>query len=309
MHKIPMYDLVKKFFDQANSIILDKDREMQLAFACFLSQGHLLIEDVPGVGKTTMVQLFAKLLDLDSSRIQFTNDILPGDILGNSIYDTNSSSFQFHKGPIFAQLVLGDELNRATPKTQSALLQVMEEREISLDGETYAMSDLFFVVATQNPRQQIGTFPLPESELDRFLMCIQFGYPSSKAEQELLLGEDRRRLMEAIKPVFNASSLKEMQKMASKVHASAAIAQYIHEILDASRSNRFDCQGLSPRAGIALIHSAKAWAWLQEREMVIPEDVQAVASSVIAHRLQGTNTGLDSGLRIAQEILQSIEVH
>lgn len=304
-----MYDLVKRFFDQANSIILDKDHEMRLAFACLLAKGHLLIEDVPGVGKTTMVQLFAKSLDLQSSRIQFTNDILPGDILGNSIYDTKSSSFQFHKGPIFAQLVLGDELNRATPKTQSALLQVMEEGEISLDGKTFSMPDPFFVVATQNPRQQVGTFPLPESELDRFLMCIHFGYPSPAAEQELLLGEDRRQMMASVKPILSPAALKEMQGLVSQVHASDPIAQYIHEILDASRSNRFDCQGLSPRAGLSLMNAAKAWAWMAEREMVVPEDVQAVAPSVIAHRLQGANAGLDSGLRVAQEILQSIEVH
>lgn len=303
-----MLKLIELFFAQANEIILDKEFEMRQALACMLAKGHLLIEDVPGVGKTTMVHLFAKSLNLDFSRIQFTNDILPADILGNSIFDSGSKNFHFHAGPIFAQLVLGDELNRATPKTQSALLQAMEEGEVSIDGKTYPLPDPFFVIATQNPRQQIGTFPLPESELDRFLMCIRFGYPSEGAEQELLLGQDRRELLKKVKPVIEGSELREMQSIVQRVHVSEPIAKYVREILTASRSNRFECQGLSPRAGIALVGAARAWAWLAGRDSVLPEDVQSVAPAVIAHRLQGMSSGVENGLRFAQEIIQTVEV-
>lgn len=298
------------FFTRANEVLLGKEHELRLALTCFLAGGHLLIEDIPGVGKTTMVHLFARLLELEPSRIQFTNDLLPADILGNSIFDEKGQTFRFHAGPIFGQLILADELNRASPKTQSALLQAMEEREVSIDGTNHKLPEPFFVVATQNPRQQVGTFPLPESELDRFLLRLHFGFPSRAAEKKLLLGEDRRTLLERLQPIVNAAELREAQAMVKRVHTSDAIVDYVQDILDATRSGKWECQGLSPRAGLALLRSAQAWAWLEGRELVVPEDVQAVAPAVIGHRLgAGVASHPETATRLAREILASIPVN
>ena len=300
---------LEPIFNQANRIILDKEQEVKLALSCLLAGGHLLIEDVPGVGKTTMVQVIARTLNLDFGRVQFTNDLLPADILGTAILDPNTREFHLHKGPIFVQLLLADELNRATPKTQSALLQAMEEQQVTIDGTTHDLPSPFFVVATQNPRQQVGTFPLPESELDRFLMRIEFGFPNRAAEAQLLKGEDRWGMLNRVEPVTTAGKLQEMQAEVRKVHTADAIIEYVQNLLDASRTWGSGVLGLSPRAGMAMVRAARAWAWMEDRDMVIPEDVQAVAESVMAHRLSPmTNNASDAGWEIAREILRSVAV-
>ncbi len=298
-----------RFLKVANDIILDKEREIMLTMCSLLANGHLLIEDIPGVGKTTLVKMLSKLLGLKTSRIQFTNDLLPGDILGSSIFDTEKRSFSFHKGPIFAELILADELNRATPKTQSAFLQVMEERKVTMDGETHSLPNPFFIIATQNPRQQIGTFSLPESQLDRFLMRIELGHPSREAERKLLLGVSRESLLANLEPVFSAHDLIEIQKLVSQVHISEAIVDYIQDIIAMTRTTRDSGQGLSPRGALCLVSASRAWAFLQDRKMVLPEDVQAVAVSVMSHRLNPSEdlTG-ETGKQISEEILKSVLV-
>ena len=304
-------DLLRK---EASNVILDKGREIELALCCLISGGHLLIEDIPGVGKTTLVKTLSKLLALETSRIQFTNDLLPGDILGSSIYDADRKGFVFHRGPIFAPLVLADELNRATPKTQSACLQAMEERKITVDGVTYDLPQPFFMIATQNPRQQIGTFPLPESQLDRFLMRLSLGYPSREAEKSLLLGESRLLLVEDLKPVATPMDLLQMQAAARGVHASENIISYIQDLIEktrtgASSGTKMTMHGLSPRGALSLVSAARAWAFLQGRTMVLPEDVQAVAIPVMSHRLNPVDdlTG-DTGTRWAEDIVASVRV-
>ena len=276
---------MEKLLQTAGTIISGKEQQLKLAIACLLSRGHLLIEDLPGMGKTTLAHLLARLFDLQYSRIQFTSDMLPADIIGISIFDKNTADFRFHPGPVFSQLVLADEINRATAKTQSALLEAMEEKQITMDGKTWPLEEPFFVIATQNPHTQMGTFPLPESQLDRFLMRINLGYPDRKTERDILSGEDRRELLKTIKPVFNTGQLLDMQMQIRKVHISSALLDYVQDILDFSRHSQYFLTGLSPRAGLALLHSAQAWAFIHHREMVIPDDIQAVLASVILHRL------------------------
>jgi MoxR-like ATPase len=275
-------DSLHALLREASHIFLGKDHEVKLALCCLLARGHLLIEDVPGVGKTTLIKLLAKLLDLPFNRVQFTNDLLPADITGTTVFDQKNSAFTFHKGPLFSNFLLADELNRATPKTQSALLQAMEEGQVSLDGKTYPLPRPFFVVATQNPIEQVGTFALPESQLDRFLMRIEIGYPDRKSELNLLLGESRSELLENFQPreFFN---LFELQEKIQQVHVAQPIADYVLDILLKSRTHKG--KGLSPRAGLGIIRAAKSWAFMHNREIVIPEDVQATAPSVINHRL------------------------
>lgn len=277
--------MMEKLLQTAGTIISGKEQQLKLAIACLLSRGHLLIEDLPGMGKTTLAHLLARLFDLQYSRIQFTSDMLPADIIGISIFDKNTADFRFHPGPVFSQLVLADEINRATAKTQSALLEAMEEKQITMDGKTWPLEEPFFVIATQNPHTQMGTFPLPESQLDRFLMRINLGYPDRKTERDILSGEDRRELLKTIKPVFNTGQLLDMQMQIRKVHISSALLDYVQDILDFSRHSQYFLTGLSPRAGLALLHSAQAWAFIHHREMVIPDDIQAVLASVILHRL------------------------
>jgi MoxR-like ATPase len=269
-----------------NTIILGKPQIVKLALSCLLAKGHLLIEDVPGVGKTTLAHTLAKTLGLSFQRVQFTSDMLPADILGVSIFDRDSQQFSFHQGPIFTQLVLADEVNRATPRTQSALLEAMEERQVSIEGETYPLPQPFFVIATQNPSTQIGTFPLPESQLDRFLMRIEIGYPDAEAERALLLGEDRREMVQQLDAVVSSKQLITLQAAVSQIHVSAALTDYIQQLLAHTRDSGLFHFGLSPRAGLSLLHAAQAWAFIEGREQVIPEDVQAVLSNVINHRLQ-----------------------
>jgi MoxR-like ATPase len=256
------------------------------------------------------VKTLAKLIGLDSSRIQFTNDLLPADILGSSIYDPDRKLFVFHRGPIFAQLVLADELNRATPKTQSACLQAMEERRVTVDGVTHELPEPFFLIATQNPRQQIGTFPLPESQLDRFQMRLTLGYPNREAERRLLLGESRLDLVESLKPVATPNDLLEMRKAAAQVHASDGILDYVQDLIRHTRERLpSGAPGLSPRGALSLMSAARAWAFLQRRAMILPEDVQAVAVAVMSHRLNPVDdlTGL-TGARWAEDVIAAIRV-
>jgi len=269
----------------ANRIILGKAQEIRLAVACLLAGGHLLIEDLPGLGKTTLAHTLAALFGLNFSRIQFTADLLPADITGVSIYDRAQSTFRFVPGPVFAQLVLADEINRATPKTQSALLEAMEEGQVTSEGETRRLPRPFFVIATQNPAHQIGTFPLPESQLDRFLMRIELGYPGRDAERELLRSGGRRQAAESLAPLLLATQLPALQEAVAAVHAADPLIDYVQALVEASRQNPAFRHGLSPRAGLALLAAARAWAWLAGRDMVLPDDVQAVFPAVARHRL------------------------
>jgi MoxR-like ATPase len=270
--------------DALDSVILGKPEQVRLSLACVLARGHLLVEDVPGVGKTTLVRSLARVLGLQTNRVQFTNDLLPADILGTAIFDASNKNFSFHPGPIFTHVLIADELNRGTPRTQSAFLQAMEEQRISLDGVTRELPAPFFVVGTQNPREQIGTYPLPESQLDRFLMRIHMGFPSPQAEFDLLKGN---RLSEAELPVIlSQAEVLKLQEAADKIHCSDLIIGFVQRILTGSRGIRVDFSGLSPRAGLAMLSAAKAWAFLAGRDFVVPEDVQAVAPWVINHRMR-----------------------
>jgi MoxR-like ATPase len=277
--------LLTSIIEQASNILLGKQQAIKLSLCTLLSRGHLLIQDLPGVGKTTLAHLLGQLVGLDFQRIQFTSDLLPADILGVSIYERNSESFIFHQGPVFCQLLLADEVNRATPKTQSALLEAMEEKQVTIDGNTHRLPQPFFVIATQNPATQIGTFPLPESQLDRFLMCINIGYPDSTSERALLEGDDRREMLAAIDPLIAPEQLLALQKKASEIYTSSAILDYCQAILKYSRQNSLFKHGLSPRAGLALLNAAKSWALIENRQEVIPEDLQSVIPAVVNHRL------------------------
>jgi MoxR-like ATPase len=270
---------------QAGQVILGKEKQIRLALACLLARGHLLIEDLPGVGKTTLAHVLARLLGLQFQRIQFTSDMLPADIIGVSIYDRESGAFRFHPGPIFCQLILADEVNRATPKTQSALLEAMEEHQVTAEGETRRLPEPFFVIATQNPSYQVGTFPLPESQLDRFLMRIELGYPDRGAERALLEGADRRDLLAALEPCMDGQQMLTLQKQVSRIHASPALLDYVQALVAHTRGAPDYASGLSPRAALALLAAARAWALLEGRSAVLPEDVQAVLPGVAGHRL------------------------
>ncbi|SDH46187.1 AAA family ATPase [Pseudomonas panipatensis] len=267
-------------------ILLGKEVQVRLALTCLLARGHLLIEDLPGMGKTTLSHALARVLGLSFQRIQFTSDLLPGDILGTSVFDKDSGQFVFHPGPIFAELVLADEINRATPKSQSALLEAMEEGQVTIEGATRPLPEPFFVIATQNPVSQGGTFALPESQLDRFLMRLSLGYPGRAAEKALLLGEARRDLLPRLEPLLTLEELTAWQAEVPKVHASDALVDYVLRLAEATRSQPAFALGLSPRGSLALLAAARAWALLAGRDYVIPEDVQAVLPSVAGHRLR-----------------------
>ncbi len=294
---------------QIGQIVLGKEKQVRLALACLLARGHLLIEDLPGVGKTTLAHGLAMSLGLSFKRIQFTSDLLPADILGVSIYQPETFSFRFHHGPIFAQLLLADEINRATPKAQSALLEAMEERQVTSDGQTHPLPEPFFVVATQNPRHQIGTFPLPESQLDRFMMRIDMGFPDRAAERKLLTGQDRRELLAHTQAGLDSAQLLQLQRRVREVRVREALLDYIQDLLKASRRSPWFAPGLSPRAGLGLMHCAQAWALLARRDMVVPEDVQAVARAVIGHRLQpGPAAEEQPGADLSQRLIQSVAI-
>jgi len=280
-------------------VILGKPEAVRLALACLLARGHLLIEDVPGVGKTTLAHALAHLLGLAWQRVQFTSDLLPADIIGVSVFDAGSGAFSFRKGPMFTQLLLADEVNRASPRTQSALLEAMEERQVSVDVTTYRLPDPFFVVATQNPFEQLGTFRLPESQLDRFLMRISLGYPDAAHERELLAEGDRRDLLTGMAPALNPEAVRDLQAAAQRVHVAPSMVGYVQELI-ASTRNRSDIRlGLSPRAGQGLVRAARAWALLAGRDITLPEDVQAVFAAVASHRLEGAETTGDHAAFVA----------
>ncbi|HEX6016500.1 MAG TPA: AAA family ATPase [Burkholderiaceae bacterium] len=271
--------------DQISTIIVGKRSQIEDCVACLLAGGHLLIEDVPGVGKTTLAHALAVSLGLKFSRVQFTADLMPSDLVGVSVYERSKEAFVFHAGPVFTQVLLADEINRAGPKTQSALLEAMEEHQVTVENETRALPRPFFVIATQNPVDQLGTYPLPESQLDRFLMCITLGYPDRASERALLAGEDRRRAIEQLQPVMTPELLSSAQALASAVHASDALLDYLQALIHATRSGQWFEEGLSPRAGIAWLRAARARALMTRRDYVAPDDLQAVAAQTIAHRL------------------------
>ena len=278
-------DTLDNIVEEIGRVILGKEEAIRLSLACLLARGHLLIEDLPGVGKTILSHVIASTLGLEYQRIQFTSDLLPADILGISIYDRDSSSFSFHPGPIFSQLVLADEINRATPRAQSALLEAMEESQVTVEGKTRALPEPFFVIATQNPSNQVGTFPLPESQLDRFTMRIKLGYPDNEAERELLKGSDRRQLIKHITPTIDSEQLMAMQVQAESIHVAEALLDYLQDLLDYSRRSADYINGLSPRAGLAVLRCARAWALMHGHPQVLPEDIQQVLPSIISHRL------------------------
>ncbi len=299
-----------QILSQLGRIVVGKDEPLRLALACLLARGHLLIEDIPGVGKSTLAQALAATLGLKYSRIQFTSDLLPADVLGVSIYDERNQSFRFHPGPIFSSVVLADEINRAPPKTQSALLEAMEERQVSLDGQTRKLPDPFFVIATQNPIEQIGAYPLPESQLDRFLMAIELGYPDPAAERELLAGGDRRMHIGELPPLADAPTLADWQREVVDIHVAPALLDYVQALLAASRGHlgggsgdAAARRGLSPRAGLMLLNAARAHALIAARPMALPEDVQAVFPSVAGHRLAG---GTRAGAAQAHALLRAL---
>ncbi|WP_417283513.1 AAA family ATPase [Comamonas sp.] len=277
---------INALLSQLNTVMEGKPDQVRDGVACLLAGGHLLIEDVPGVGKTTLAHALAHSFGLQFSRVQFTADLMPSDLTGVSIYDRGSEGFVFHPGPVFAQVLLADEINRASPKTQSALLEAMEERQVTTEGKTHSLPSPFFVIATQNPLEQLGTFALPESQLDRFLMRISLGYPNRAAERKLLSGNGRRAAADALLPVVSHEELVQLQNAVLKVHASDALLDYVQDLIDATRSGQWFVQGLSPRAGIALLRAAKAMALMEGRDYVAPDDVQAILPQVIAHRLQ-----------------------
>ncbi|HEX5056406.1 MAG TPA: MoxR family ATPase [Gammaproteobacteria bacterium] len=278
-----------RILEQVNSVILGKPRQIRLALACLLSKGHLLIEDLPGVGKTTLAHTLARVLGLEFQRIQFTSDLLPADILGVSVYRRESGGFHFHPGPIFSQVILADEINRATPKTQSALLESMEEQQVTIEGETRALPEPFFVIATQNPADQVGTFPLPESQLDRFLMRITLGFPDNESERLLLQGKSRRSVVNTLQPAVTLTEFVQLQDAAAQAHIADPLLNYLQAILAVTREHDEIHSGLSPRAGLAVKGAAQAWALLEGRNYVVPEDVQAVLIPVISHRLKNRN--------------------
>ena len=293
---VALPDRLAGVIDTLGGIVVGKTTPLRLALACLLARGHLLIEDIPGVGKSTLAQALAATLGLAYARIQFTSDLLPADVLGVSIFDPATHAFRFHSGPIFHSIVLADEINRAPPKTQSALLEAMEERQVSIDGNTRPLPEPFFVIATQNPAEQIGAYPLPESQLDRFLMTIELGYPEPASERELLLSGDRRSRIADIAPCSDAATLVVWQREAAAVHVAPALLDYVQALLAASRSVGASesgtvggaHRGLSPRAGLLLVAASRAWALLDGRPMVLPEDVQAVFAAVAGHRLAGS---------------------
>ena len=294
---------------QTEQVILGKPHQIRLALACLLAHGHLLIEDLPGVGKTTLAHALARSLGLQFQRIQFTSDMLPADILGVSIFQRDTNEFKFHPGPIFAQMILADEVNRAMPKTQSALLEAMEEQQVTIEGVTRPLPSPFFVIATQNPTYQIGTFPLPESQLDRFLMRIQLGYPDTQAERGLLAGVERREIVSKLAPQMETAELLSLQQQARQIFVSPALLDYVQAIVRHTRESSRFIHGLSPRAGLSLLAAARSWAMLDDRDAVIPEDVQAVLPGVASHRLQSVQeVQRQDGDKLAHELIEAVAI-
>lgn len=301
-------DSLETIITQVSEVILGKDRQIRLAVTCLLAGGHLLIEDLPGVGKTTLAHTLARVLGLEFRRVQFTSDLLPADILGVSIYQRETGTFNFHPGPIFSQIILADEVNRATPKTQSALLEAMEEGQVTVEGETRPLPEPFFVIATQNPRHQIGTFPLPESQLDRFLMKISLGYLDRGSERTLLEGEDRRKLLNGLRPRITLAELIHLQQCAQQTHVSGALLDYLQKLLEHVRMQADIQTNLSPRAGLAIKRAAQAWAMLNGRDFVLPEDIQAVVIPVTSHRLLDRNHEPLNEAKLREVLIEEVPV-
>ena len=301
-----MQDVIRQAVTAVSTVVLGKEEQIRLAVSCLLARGHLLIEDLPGMGKTTLAHALARVFSLDYRRVQFTSDMLPADILGVSIFNPQTREFEAKDGPVFTQLLLADEINRATPKTQGALLEAMEERQVTLDGITRALPEPFFVLATQNPVTQAGTFPLPESQLDRFLMRLSLGYPSAEMELKLLSGSDRRSQAVNLAPVVSREQLMAAQQAVDNIRASRDLIDYIQRLLSHSRSAGIFVAGLSPRAGLGLLRAARAWALTGGRDYVIPEDVQVVLGPVVEHRLQALSGGAVA--TATQKLLEAVPV-
>lgn len=279
------YKQLEALLNQINSVVIGKEAQVQDCVTCVLAGGHLLIEDIPGVGKTTLARTLSSALGLRFSRVQFTNDLMPSDLIGVSVYERSREAFVFHPGPIFTEVLLADEINRAGPKTQSALLEAMEEQQVTVEGETRKLPQPFFVIATQNPSEQLGTHPLPESQLDRFLMCIRLGYPDRLSERQLLAEQTAREARAPMAPAVSPEEFQGLQQLVKDVHLSAAVLDYLQDLIDATRSGQWFSQGLSTRAGIALMRAAQAHAVVSQRDYLVPDDVQAVLPQVIAHRM------------------------
>ena len=297
-----MHVKINELLKKTSTIFLDKEEAVKLSTVCLLAGGHLLIEDVPGVGKTTLVQTLGQLLGLKTNRIQFTIDLLPGDILGGHIYSQKDHEFHFHPGPLFAELILADELNRASPRTQSALLQAMEEGQVSLDGKTWDLPKPFFVIATQNPHQNLGTFPLPESQLDRFMLSLELNFASKKTEIQIFQSSNPRDKISSLSPMLSAKDLIDVQADVDRVHVSPVVAEYVGLLLENSRKIEFSGEAVSTRAGISLVKASKAWAYLDNRDYLKPEDIQNLLLPVLGHRLGGTH-----GLRQGREWARTLE--
>jgi len=297
--------ILQRAADNIGRIILGKDDQIRLALTCLVARGHLLIEDLPGVGKTTLAHAIAQVMGLEFQRIQFTSDLLPADVLGVAVYDRERSVFEFHQGPIFSNFILADEVNRATPKTQSALLEAMEEYQVTVDGETRDLPQPFFVIATQNPVHQIGTYALPESQLDRFLMRLHLGFPDRQAERELLQGEERRDMIEHIKPVLDGGKLISIQKQAADIYVSDALLDYVQSLLEFTRNTPMFEFGLSPRGGLALLNSARALALIDGSEFVLPEHIKQVLPAVVNHRLVKTSDELEIKKQTAADFISA----
>ena len=290
---------LKTLLEQLNTVIVGKPAQIQDCVACLLAGGHLLIDDVPGVGKTTLAHALSRTFGLQFSRVQFTSDLMPSDLSGVSVYERGKEAFVFHPGPVFAQVLLADEINRASPKTQSALLEAMEEKQVTVEGETRPLPMPFFVIATQNPLDQIGTYALPESQLDRFLMRLSLGYPDRAAERELLAGADRRDVVDKLPSLLTRDELHTLQSLVLSVHAAGPLLDYVQDLIAATRSGQWFVQGLSPRAGIAVVRAAKAQALLSGRDYVAPDDVQAILPQTVAHRMIPVG---DSGRGSAEQV-------
>ncbi|MCL4137261.1 UNVERIFIED_CONTAM: hypothetical protein GTU68_020995 [Idotea baltica] len=303
-----MHNKIKKLSDQLSKVILGKDKQINLALTCLFADGHLLIEDIPGIGKTTLAKSIAKSLSMDFSRVQCTNDMLPGDIIGFSIFDQEKNSFNFHRGPVFTQILLADEINRATPKTQSALLEAMEEKQVSIDSNTFKLEEPFFVIATQNPLEQSGTYPLPESQLDRFLMKVSLGYPERDFEIELLKKGGALNLASDIQSIMTSSEVIEIQNKTKEVHISDSLFKYIQNILEFSRDSGLFQTGLSPRAGINLSKAARAYAYIQERDHVLPEDIQEILPYIACHRLRFKESGQELKTKQLDKIFKEVNL-
>lgn len=286
---------LERIVEQVDGVLLGKDRQIRLALTCLIARGHLLIEDLPGMGKTTLAHCLAAVLGLKYARVQFTNDLLPADILGVSVFSRERETFEFHPGPVFTHILLADEINRTTPKTQSALLEAMEEGQVTIEGETRPLPQPFFVIATQNPLHQSGTYPLPESQLDRFLMRIALGYPGARAERLLYQGRDPRSVIKSLQPLISPAQLFALQAQVDQVKVSEALLDYFQALVELTRESKRFVYGLSPRGALGWLRAAKAWAVMHDRDYVLPDDVQAVMSSVVAHRLVPTERTYSEG--------------